>query len=142
MNGKDQIRLSHPVLIVEDNVVNQVVIRRILTKLDVPCEVVCNGRQALRAVEQGDYSAVLMDCCMPEMDGWAASTEIRKRGSQIPIIAMTANSFGDGREKCLRAGMTDYLPKPLTLEDVRAALSRIPRDISDVSSSGTDSNPT
>lgn len=121
----EPLNLPHPVLIAEDNPVNQRVIQRMLGKLKVPCDVVADGREALSALERGQYSAILMDCCMPEMDGWTATAEIRKRGSPIPIIAMTANAFREDREKCFRAGMTGYLPKPVSLEDLHGALLRL-----------------
>ena len=84
-----------------------------------------NGKEALSAMERGRYDAVIMDCEMPEMDGYAATREIRSRGGrQLPIIALTAHALPGDREKALTAGMNDYLAKPVRMEDFRAALAR------------------
>ena len=113
------------VLLAEDNPVNQKVAVLMLEKLGCRVDVVTTGLQAIAAVTRlsGDvYELVLMDCQMPELDGFAATGEIRQRlspDSHLPIIAMTANAMMGDRERCLAAGMDDYLAKPVT----RKALS-------------------
>jgi CheY-like chemotaxis protein/HPt (histidine-containing phosphotransfer) domain-containing protein len=107
------------VLLVEDNAVNRQVAQRLLALVGVDYEVAENGRQALERLAAGRYDAVLMDCQMPIMDGYAATRAIRKleadgaRHGRIPVIAMTANAMAGDREKCLAAGMDDYMSKPL-----------------------------
>ena len=90
-----------------------------LKKLGYSVEVAANGAEALRSLELGGYDAILMDCQMPEMDGFEAARAIRMRSwtaASTPIIALTANALPGEREKCMAAGMNDYLAKPLTLE--------------------------
>jgi CheY-like chemotaxis protein/PAS domain-containing protein len=114
------------VLLAEDNLVNQRVARRLVEKMGYTVDVVNNGAQAVAAVRNGTYSLVLMDCQMPEMDGLTATAEIRKLngpGRNIPIIAMTANSMRGDRERCLDAGMNDYVSKPVAFETLNSVLS-------------------
>jgi CheY-like chemotaxis protein len=116
------------VLVAEDNPVNQVLAMRLLEKCGYRAEIVGNGRDAVAAVERQSYAAVLMDCQMPELDGYAATREIRSRegdSSRLPIIAMTANSMAGDREKCLDAGMDDYVSKPIDSAELREALARL-----------------
>ncbi|MCA9516398.1 MAG: response regulator [Myxococcales bacterium] len=105
------------VLVVEDNDVNRFIAQRLVEKQGYRCEAVSNGAEAVRAVASQAYDVVLMDCQMPVMDGYDAARQIRDEVVEQPIIiAMTANNQADERTLCIRAGMDDYLPKPLDLE--------------------------
>jgi CheY-like chemotaxis protein len=127
---KEAARAARPrILVAEDNIANQKIVVGQLDKLGYRADVVANGLEAVDAVARIRYALVLMDCQMPEMDGWEATAMIRKeegaRGShRLPIIAITANAMPGDREKCRKAGMDDYLAKPVTLEEIRAVLAR------------------
>ena len=115
------------VLLVEDNPVSQMVAARNLEKLGYLVEVAANGLEALDAVDRQSYAMVLMDCQMPEMDGYVATAEIRRReagGGHLPIIALTAGAMSGDQERALAAGMDDYLAKPLIVEDLAAVVER------------------
>ena len=115
------------VLLAEDNLVNQKVALIMLKKLGIEADVVATGTEALDALLGVSYDLVLMDCQMPEMDGFEATRRIRdrERGSRrLPIVAMTADAMVGDRERCLEVGMDDYIPKPVRSEALRQALAR------------------
>ncbi len=135
------------ILVVEDNIVNQKLVVRMVEKLGYKPDVVENGKEALTALTKGDYAAILMDCQMPVMDGFETTRCIREREASvasrdstdgsvnrsvtvtqstphIPIIAVTANAMQGDRERCLATGMDDYLAKPIKLDELRSALTR------------------
>jgi len=112
------------VLLAEDNPVNQKIALRQLKKLGYDADLANNGVEVLDAVRRGGYRAILMDCQMPEMDGYEATRQLRTLGSKLPIIAMTANAMQGYREACLAAGMDDYITKPVRVAELEAALAR------------------
>lgn len=112
------------VLIAEDNKINQRVAAQLVLRLGYRPEVVANGREAVEAMARQEYPVILMDCQMPEMDGFAATAAIRASGSRAVIIAMTANAMRGDREKCLAAGMDDYLSKPVDAGELGRLLAR------------------
>jgi len=112
-------------LVAEDNPVNQVVVLAALERAGCSADVVGDGRQALEALAQRHYDAVLMDCEMPVMDGYEATRELRRRedgSDHVPVIAMTAHAMDGAAAVCLEAGMDDYLSKPIRRESLHAAL--------------------
>jgi CheY-like chemotaxis protein/HPt (histidine-containing phosphotransfer) domain-containing protein len=120
---------SGRILLAEDNVINQQVAKHLLKVLGFDVDIVSNGLEAVKAMEQVRYDLVLMDCQMPEMDGYEATAIIRDAQSQVldhrtPIIAVTAHAMEADKEKCLKAGMDDYLPKPMRLEDLKKMIWR------------------
>ncbi|GJM23340.1 MAG: hypothetical protein DHS20C15_32550 [Planctomycetota bacterium] len=118
---------SAQVLLVEDNIVNQKVACHMLERFEQRVQVAANGLEALTALQRQRFDLVLMDCQMPEMDGFETTRHIREReqeGERLPIIAMTANALKGDRERCLAAGMDDYLSKPVRPHDLEAMLQR------------------
>ncbi len=115
-----------PVLLVEDNFVNQKVAMLLLSRFGLECELACNGKEALSAVMQKKYSVILMDCHMPIMDGFEATVLIRqfesRTGGYTPIIAVTALAMAGDRERCIACGMDDYLSKPIDTELLKEKL--------------------
>ena len=118
------------ILLVEDNRVNQKVAKAILRKLGFKADIAENGLKALKALAEKDYHIVLMDVQMPEMDGLEATQRIRAgqdnvRNADIPIIAMTAHAFREDRDRCLKAGMQDYVTKPIRPEQLSKAIHNL-----------------
>jgi CheY-like chemotaxis protein len=115
------------VLVAEDNLVNQKLAVRILERLGCRVELAINGAVAVEMTAAAEYDLVLMDCQMPELDGYDATRQIRARErglKRIPIVAMTANAMAGDREECLAAGMDDYVSKPVKPGEIEAALRR------------------
>ncbi|MBN8732674.1 MAG: response regulator [Acidobacteria bacterium] len=114
------------ILLVEDNQVNQLVAEKMLVRLACQVDVAANGEEAVARWSEGSYDAILMDCQMPGMDGYEASRRIRRREegrSHIPIVALTANAMAEDRQRCLAAGMDDYISKPVRYEELRRRLA-------------------
>jgi CheY-like chemotaxis protein len=124
-NDKQKIRI----LVAEDNPVNQKVAQAMLRKMGLRADVVADGQEAVNALQTVPYDLVLMDCQMPEMDGLEATLCIRQEGSKalnprIPIIAMTASTMQGDREKCIQAGMNDFIAKPVQIRELAEILAR------------------
>jgi PAS domain S-box-containing protein len=118
------------VLVAEDSMVNQKVVARMLEKLDCAVDLAADGKQAAAMAEAVQYDLIFMDCHMPEMDGFEATAVIRSHSSEnrTPIVALTANTMDGDRERCLKAGMDDYLAKPIKVSDLTNTLQRwVPR---------------
>ena len=125
----DSVKQNTRILLVEDNIINQKVAQNILGKLGYTADVAHNGLEAVHALGRNHYDLVLMDCLMPEMDGYEATATIRSADSKvlnhnITIIAMTANAMQGDRQRCIEAGMNDYLTKPVKKERLAQVLAR------------------
>jgi CheY-like chemotaxis protein len=129
-------------LVAEDNVVNQRVAAHMLDRLGFRVDVVGNGLEAVEALRKAPYDIVLLDCMMPEMDGYEAAMAIRalpEPVASVPIVALTARALEGDRERCLAAGMNDFLSKPISLVPLRAMMDKwAPRDESDTDASESD----
>ena len=115
------------VLVVDDNAVNQKVATKMLEKFGCRIDLASSGREAVELWARVPYALILMDCHMPDMDGFEATAEIRRRenpDSRTPIVALTANAMAGDRDRCLEAGMDDYLAKPIKPAELRAAVTR------------------
>jgi signal transduction histidine kinase/CheY-like chemotaxis protein/HPt (histidine-containing phosphotransfer) domain-containing protein len=137
------------VLVAEDNPVNQEAARRLLARLGCVVDVVATGDEAVEASAEREYAVILMDCQMPDLDGYEATAAIRTReteagrsGRRTPIIALTASAVPGDRERCLAAGMNDYLAKPMTLDRLAEVLQRwVPGRIARPAGARTESAP-
>ncbi len=114
------------ILVTEDNPVNQLIAQKQLERLGFVVDVAANGLEALAAIERESYDLVFMDCQMPMLDGYEATRRIRERlgGRHLPVIALTAHDLASDREKCLAAGMDDYMAKPLYEDTLYEVLDR------------------
>ncbi len=116
------------VLVVEDDKSNQIVFSTLLKNMGLDFDLAETGRQAVEAVRQRTYAIILMDIRMPELDGLEATKTIRSLGSvngkQIPIVAVTAQAMDGDKERCIWAGMSDYLSKPFTREELEKTILR------------------
>lgn len=112
------------ILVVDDIRMNQVIIHQMLKKLSITPDIVANGIEAIKAVSSRRYDIVFMDCRMPEMDGFEATQYLRQQQFTLPIIALTAGTTLEEREKCIHSGMNDILTKPYTAKDLKLMLSK------------------
>lgn len=126
-SGADRPQFAARVLLAEDHTTNQMVAAMMLRNLGCRVDIAANGQEALTMIETSSYDVVFMDCEMPEMDGFVATRAIRARAdskAQVPIIAVTAQSMQGDRERCLQAGMDDYITKPVEQDAFAAALTK------------------
>jgi len=124
LEDRKQVRI----LLAEDNAVNQMVMQKMLNKLGYHADLAANGKEVLSCLEHQPYDIILMDVQMPEMDGFETARAIRKlraSGDQPKIIAITAYALKGDREKCLDAGMDDYISKPVKLDDLEEVLAKV-----------------
>jgi CheY-like chemotaxis protein len=124
------------VLVAEDNLVNQKLIVHLLSKLGIAARVANNGFEALDRLREAEVDIVLMDCQMPELDGYAACRRIRageggESAKSLPIIALTANALASDRDRCLRAGMSEYMTKPIDPKLLRSMLEKYAMEMSE-----------
>jgi CheY-like chemotaxis protein len=124
----DDSRARPAVLLAEDNAVNRRVAIRMLESLGCAVDTAIDGREAVRAASRREYALILMDCHMPELDGLEATRELRRleagSGRRVPILALTANAMSGDRQRCVEAGMDDYLSKPIEMAALERAISR------------------
>jgi signal transduction histidine kinase/ActR/RegA family two-component response regulator len=137
-----ELKISCPILIVEDNLINQKVVSALLRSFGVPFEISDDGLEAVDMCSRRQYSAVLMDCQMPQMDGFEATRRIRETGFSMPIIALTAATSEVERKLALESGMDDFLSKPVTRKDLLATLIHwvSSQDVGTVEVRATDQN--
>jgi two-component system, sensor histidine kinase len=121
---RKRTRIGSHVLVVEDNATNQKVAVKLLEALGCTSDIADNGISALSMIERGAYALVLMDCQMPEMDGYETTRRIRATGVSVPIVAMTASAHQEARNMCLACGMNDYLTKPVDKRRLAGVLDR------------------
>lgn len=115
-------------LVVEDNIINQKVLIKLLEKINIPSDIACNGKEAVLLYEQNDYDIIFMDLHMPEMDGFEATAQIhgspKYKSLQIPIIAVTASAFDEDKTKAISNGMDDFITKPVILKDLEETIAK------------------
>jgi CheY-like chemotaxis protein len=122
-------------LVAEDNPINQRVVSGLLTRLGCEVHLAENGARALEALEGKTFDVVFMDCQMPVLDGFEATRRLRERfGVRLPVVALTASTMEGDRERCLAAGMNDFLAKPVRPDDLTRMLERYAGDRLDVAS--------
>lgn len=130
VDGNEDLKLDAKILMVEDNPVNQMVAQKMLEKIGLKATIANNGIEALQCLDQQSFDLVLMDCQMPEMDGFDATREIRKLDikardqKHLPVVAMTANVMSGDRERCLEVGMDDYIGKPVQRDMLASVLRK------------------
>ncbi len=127
MSQESESRTTGRVLLAEDSAVNQKIVRRMIESLGLSCDVADNGIDAVEMWKRGAYELVLLDCQMPHMDGIEAARLIRRMEDGLrrtPIVALTAQSLGDDRERCLAVGIDDCIPKPVTMERLRLVIEK------------------
>jgi CheY-like chemotaxis protein len=124
----ENLRRSEIILVAEDHPINQKVAEMYLQEIGFQCHVVASGKKAIEALRDNEYALLLMDCQMPEMDGLVATELIRKAeeqsGTHVPIVAMTAHTEPDERDRCIAAGMDDYISKPIELDILRSKIEK------------------
>jgi len=129
VSGPPSPRERQRLLVAEDFAPNQRVVQLLLAPLGYTCDFADNGEEAVAAVQQHSYAAVLMDCHMPIMDGYQATREIRKleenTHKHVPIIAVTACVLPQERQRCVDAGMDDFIPKPVNRDVLRETIARV-----------------
>ncbi|GIZ08574.1 hypothetical protein FUMI01_13010 [Flavobacterium sp. UMI-01] len=120
--------IVHKALIVEDNIINQKVLRKLLDKLGIPSEIANNGKEAVTLFKENDYDIVFMDLHMPEMDGFEATNKIHNltkyKINNIPIIAVTASAFDEDKTKAIASGMDDFITKPIVLKNLEETIAK------------------
>jgi two-component system, sensor histidine kinase and response regulator len=129
---RPEVGTSGQVLVVEDNLVNQRIAKSMLQRLGYRVDIANNGEEGIAMWSMGDYDAIIMDCQMPVLDGYSATMRIREMEEELaregrrrlPIIALTAHAMPYDRQKCLDAGMDDYLTKPVAVGDLGDTLTR------------------
>jgi PAS domain S-box-containing protein len=136
-NAHQQVQFNARILVVEDNVTNQLVAQYLLQEFGIQPDITANGEAAIKALETLPYDLVFMDCQMPTLDGYEATKQIRDINSKvldstIPIVAMTANAMQGDREKCINAGMNDFISKPVESSKILQALQKwLPKQVQD-----------
>ena len=127
MSEKISTKFNASILVVEDNFMNQELIKALLTKMDCDVDAASDGEEALEMFQEAQYDIVFMDILMPKKDGYQVTREIREMESgqkRTPIVAVTANAMMGDQEKCLAAGMDDYIAKPIRGEHLEVILSK------------------
>lgn len=122
--AKNKVLDNLNILVVDDIRMNQVIINQMLKKFSITPDIAANGIEAIKAVTEADYDLVFMDCRMPEMDGFEATEYLREQRYTLPIIALTAGTTLEEREKCILCGMDDILTKPYTAQDLKLMLEK------------------